>query len=182
MQIELICSKQIEAILIELLTSRGISIDKNAQVCIVEKGLAIPDMKVGILFDMTNLNVLMELVSHLVGPSEGNNQTIVGKSEEERYELITYPIICCFEGRGNAVFCITTTGEYRIKEKLYELEGKLPRSQFIRVSKSYIVNIGNVKEIIPWFGGRLILRFTRGNKEVEVSRSQVKSFKEFLGM
>ena len=69
-----------------------------------------------------------------------------------------------------------------MKEKLYELEGKLPRSQFIRVSKSYIVNIGNVKEIIPWFGGRLILRFTSGNKEVEVSRSQVKSFKEFLGM
>lgn len=182
MQFHLICSDKIKFILIELLNSRGISLDEQAQICLIEKGETIPDGKVGIIFEMTNLNILMELLNRFSNPIEKESQTIIGRLDEERFELIPFSKICCFEGRGNYVYCITAVGEYRIKEKLYELEGKLPRNRFIRVSKSFIVNISNVKEIIPWFGGRLILRFNNSNKEVEVSRSHTKSFKEFLDM
>lgn len=182
MQVQLICSDKMKAILTELITSRGIGLEEHAQICIVEKGRQIPDHKVGILYEMANLNVLLELLNHLANPSDKENQSIVGRLDEERYELIPYAKVNCFEGRGNFVYCITAGKEYRIKEKLYELELKLPRNRFIRVSKSYIVNISNVKEIIPWFGGRLILRFSDSNKEVEVSRSQVRGFKEFLDM
>jgi DNA-binding LytR/AlgR family response regulator len=93
-----------------------------------------------------------------------------------------------FEARGNNVFCIAAgvdhklTNEYRIKDKLYELEARLPQNRFLRVSKSYIVNIDNVNEIIPWFGRRLILRFVDGKREIEVSRNYVKNLKEYLGM
>lgn len=182
MHVQLVCSDKFRFILEELLTSRGVGLEEHAQICLVEKGEQIPDMKVGIVFEMSNLNILLELINHITNPADKENQTIVGKLDEERYELIPYTKVFCFEGRGNFVYCITADKEYRIKEKLYELETKLPHNRFIRVSKSYIVNISNVKEIIPWFGGRLILRFNDSNKEVEVSRSQVKSFKEFLDM
>lgn len=182
MQVQLICSDNIKAIMTELLSTRGIGIDEDAQICLAEKGEQIPDTKVGILFEMTSLKVLMELLNHFIIPLNKENSSIVGRLDEERYELIPYSRVCCFEGRGNFVFCITAAGEFRIKEKLYELEMKLPKNRFIRVSKSYIVNISNIKEIIPWFGGRLVLRFTDIGKEVEVSRSQVRSFREFLDM
>jgi len=58
----------------------------------------------------------------------------------------------------------------------------ISRNNFIRVNKSYIVNILMVKEIIPWFGGRLLLKFSGSEEKIEVSRNYVKDFKQFLGM
>lgn len=182
MQLQLICSDNIKQVLEELLNSRGISIDDNAQICLVQRGEELPITKVGIVFDTASLNSLLELLNRLVTPSDHDNRSIVGKADDERYELIPYHNISCFEGRGNSVYCIAENGEFRTKEKLYELENKLPVNRFFRVSKSYIVNISSVKEIIPWFGGRLILRFNNCSKEVEVSRNQVKGFKKFLDM
>ena len=95
--------------------------------------------------------------------------------------ILPYEQIQYFEARGNNTYCISRSGEYRVKEKLYELEGNLSQEKFIRVSKSFIVNIENVKEILPWFGRRLILRFTDSKSEVEVSKNYVKTFKDFLG-
>lgn len=95
-------------------------------------------------------------------------------------DIIVHSRICYFEARKNAVYCVTADGEYRVKEKLYELETTLPEDRFIRISRSYIVNIENVSRIIPWFGRRLVLRFNNTKKEVEVSKNYASAFKAFL--
>jgi DNA-binding LytR/AlgR family response regulator len=182
MKIALHCSEGSKSILLELLSAWNIAIDGQSPVCVVESGCDIPEDKIGIVFHMSNLASLMELLNPSAGKEPDPMDTIIGRNLHESYEIIPLGQIHYFEARGNYVFCITANQEYRVKEKLYELEAKLPQNRFIRVGKSYIVNIHNVKEIIPWFGRRLVLKFVDSKKEIEVSKNYVKNVKEFLGI
>lgn len=188
MKLSLNCTANLRGILQELLSARNIGIEEHSNLCIVETGCEIPKNKIAILFDFGNMGQLIDLLDKLARVSDDSPNTIIGRSKEDSFQIIAYPDIYYFEARGNYVYCIAAGAtldsprEYRIKEKLYELEARLPQNRFLRVGKSYIVNIDNVNEIIPWFGRRLILRFIDGKKEIEVSRNYVKSLKEFLGM
>jgi DNA-binding LytR/AlgR family response regulator len=181
MKFALICSPNLQPVLAELLKNRNIVIDDEAPYGIVESGFEPPRGKVLVLFDGNNLNHLIELLDKLAKPAESYPDGIIGRIGDERLEIVPYRKICYFEARGNNVVCVTPGGEYQVKDKLFELEEKLPAGRFIRISKSLIVNIANVKEIIPWFGRRLVLRFELLPAEIEVSKNYVRSFKEFLG-
>lgn len=182
MRVGLICRDSIKRILLELLSARGVHIDENSEVFFVEFGCEVPKNKASIVFDFDNMNPFLELLDRLCKPAEDAGNTIIGKSSEDKYEIVPFDRIHYFEGRGNSVVCITADCEYKVKSKLYELEERLPQNRFIRISKSLIVNISSVSQIIPWFGRRLVLRFTGSKNEVEVSRSYVKNFKNFLGI
>ncbi len=181
MKVELICSESIKPILKEVLSARNIDVTEKSDACIVEKGYEVPFGHVGIMFELEHMDKLLTFLDQFLKVPEERLNSIVGKYDDEKYEIIPFDKICYFETRSNITFCITEISEYRVKEKLYELEEKLPNSSFIRVNKSSIVNISSVKQIIPWFDRRLILRFDN-SREVEVARRQVKKFKEFLGM
>jgi DNA-binding LytR/AlgR family response regulator len=62
------------------------------------------------------------------------------------------------------------------------MEKLIACNNFIRVNKSNIINVLKIKEIIPWFGGRILLRFISSEERIEVSRNYVKDFKQFLDM
>lgn len=180
MRVGLSCTDNIRGILLELFNARNITVEDSAEVYVVEAGCPVAAGKVSIQFELGSLNALIGLLDLLAKQGDDTVNTIIGRSTEENYEIIPYKQICFFEGRGNNTFCITKEGEYRVKEKLYELEARLPQNAFVRVGKSFIVNIENVKQIVPWFGRRLVLKFTDCKKEVEVSKNYTKSFKEFL--
>jgi DNA-binding LytR/AlgR family response regulator len=182
MKIALQCSQSSEDLLLELLSTRSITVDPASSVCVVEAGLDIPQDKIVIVFHMAQLARLIELFDTIANDGGNSMNSVIGRNVHESYEIIPLDQIHYFEGRGNFVICATVDQEYRIKEKLYELESKLPVNSFIRVAKSYIVNIDNVKEIIPWFGRRLVLKFVHSKREVEVSKNYVKNVKEFLGI
>lgn len=181
MRTDLICSDNLRSVLTELLSARGIAIDEKSDLAIVESGYEIPNGKIAVVFDILNMAKLVEFLDKISRAGEDTLATIVGRNEDI-YELIPIKLVNFFEGRGNNTYCITGNGEYRVKEKLYELEERLPPQRFIRVNKSFIVNISSVKEIIPWFGRRLVLKFNQGDIEIEVSKNYIKSFKEFIGM
>lgn len=180
MKLNLICSDPHRLMLQELLGARSITIDAQADLCLVESGCPPPPDRLCILFQPGHIPALLDLLNRLASSGEESG-VIVGRINEDRYAVIAHEQIFYFEARGNYTFCVTSGGEYRVREKLYELEGGLPQDKFIRVSKSFIVNIENVSEILPWFGRRLILRFAGSKLEVEVSKNYVKTFKEFLG-
>lgn len=182
MKVGLVCSESTRAVLSELVSARNIEVDDSAGVCIVESGSDIPKGRIAILFEWSVINGLMELLEQLSNEAGEKIDNIVGKSGEDRYEVIPLTQVYFFEARGNNAWCITVNNEYRVREKLYELESKLPQNRFVRVGKSFIVNIGTVKEIIPWFGRRLVLKFIDSKKEIEVSKNYAKNFKDFLGM
>lgn len=65
---------------------------------------------------------------------------------------------------------------------LQELEDRLRYKGFFRTHRSYLVNLNKIKEISPWFNGAYVVILEGINHEVPVSRNQVKTFKQILGI
>ena len=64
---------------------------------------------------------------------------------------------------------------------LDELQARLDPAIFWRVHRSHLVNITNIKEIVPWFSRNYILKMKDPKAtEIPVSRSQTKRLREYL--
>ena len=98
-------------------------------------------------------------------------QLEVSKGEKEYYLIIDE--ILFFETDGSGVVVHTATQMYETKHKLYELEDLLP-GNFIRVSKSSILNSAKVRAIHKNITGASEVEFTGSNKKVFVSRNYFK--------
>ncbi len=73
---------------------------------------------------------------------------------------------------------VSGTSNYRT---LDELQARLDPAIFWRVHRSHLVNITNIKEIVPWFSRNYILRMKDPKAtEIPVSRSQTKRLREYL--
>ncbi|WP_243299789.1 LytR/AlgR family response regulator transcription factor [Bacillus litorisediminis] len=83
-----------------------------------------------------------------------------------------------FEGKTKIK---TVKQEYTVNEALVLLEKKLSENQFLRVHRSYIVNMDFIVEIEPWFNSTFNLILKDGSK-VPVSRTYVKDMKNLLGI
>ena len=80
---------------------------------------------------------------------------------------------------GADVLYIDTVDQTHLR--LYELEEQLAAWDFIRVSKSAIVNFSRVRSLRPDFGGRM--RLTMSNGEVVLANRQyVPAIKKKLGL
>lgn len=183
MIVNLCCSNN-EKTLIEMLKIRGITVDNEASICLVERGNNIPENGIIIIFDPTKLDELVEFLNEIKSTTNHKikESSVLAAKNEDIYELVPIDNIYYFIAEGNFVYCESEKSKVEVKKKLYELEEELAHKGFIRVNKSYIVNILKIKEIIPWFSGRLLLRFKSQKEDVTVSRNYVKSFKNFLGI
>ncbi|MBP2649260.1 MAG: response regulator receiver protein [Firmicutes bacterium] len=180
MIVNVVCSVELQAVLTELVKARGIEVNSEAKVTLVEKGCDYSPHGVAIVFEYNSLPEIVELLDLMAKKHEPAKNIISARRlDSDNYEILAYEDIIYFEAAGNNVYCLTATAKYRIKNKLYELETNLREQGFIRVGKSVLLNIMSVVEIIPWFGSRLLLKL-KNNHELEVTRNYVKSFKEFL--
>ena len=66
-----------------------------------------------------------------------------------------------------------------LESTVSELEAKLPEHHFFRINRQQIVNLKAIKNVTPWFNGKLKIALNNGN-EVEVSRRQSQKFKQDL--
>lgn len=188
MKIKLICSNSFEPLLKELLEARDFIIADDARFSLVEKGLELPEEGLSLVFKPDEMEQLISFLKNLIADGSKANKkdtTLPGHltgQTGDNYELISYQDIILLETETGDIYARTRKGrDYRIKEKLYELEELLTGEGFIRINKSNIINILHINEIVPWFNGRLLLKLDNG-KEVEVSRSYAGDFKNFLGL
>lgn len=86
-----------------------------------------------------------------------------------------------FEAVDNKVFLYLEKEVYETKLKLYELEERFVRSDFLRVSKSVIMNLSKVKTLSPAFNGRFEATMKNGEKVI-ISRQYVPALKDKLGL
>jgi two-component system LytT family response regulator/two-component system response regulator LytT len=79
------------------------------------------------------------------------------------------------------VYAHTRERAYMTNYTLRELEERLDPALFFRAHKSSLVNLQQVKEIVPWFGGRyrLVMRDAAGS-EVALSRTQTRALRARL--
>lgn len=89
-------------------------------------------------------------------------------------------VLRCY-GEEKGVKVQTTQGVYDLKERLYELESKLDRHTFVRISHSELVNLEKVTALDLSLTGTI--RMTLAEDTVcYVSRRYVKKIKEALGL
>lgn len=84
-----------------------------------------------------------------------------------------------FETDSERVFAHTAKDDYLVKQRLYELDDHLP-TDFVRVSKSAIVNVRHVYAITRNLTASSLIQFTNSHKHVYVSRHYYSVLKERL--
>jgi DNA-binding LytR/AlgR family response regulator len=99
------------------------------------------------------------------------------KDGKEYY--LSLNLILFFETSDNGVYAHTPDDVYKVKYKLYELEEILPRN-FLRVSKSTILNINHILSISSSLTSLNTVEFNKSYKRVYVSRFYFKSLKNRL--
>ena len=79
------------------------------------------------------------------------------------------------------VYAHTTERGFMTNFTLRELEERLDPDTFFRAHKATLVNLAQVKEIVPWFGGRFKLAMRgRDDADVVVSRAQARELRQRL--
>ena len=101
-------------------------------------------------------------------------QIIFYKNNSEYY--IPLSEILFFETEESSISAHTIDNIYQVKYKLYELEDILPNN-FMRVSKSTILNIDYIYSITKNLTSSSIVEFQNTHKKVYVSRHYYKLFK-----
>lgn len=105
---------------------------------------------------------------------------IIGKKANMNH-ILEPTEIHFFRANGDKIEAVTSEGTFQIREKLYEIEQMLPANQFIRISKSVIVNIHELSKFEASFNGTLCVYFKSGEKEY-VYRNYVKQLRQILQM
>lgn len=99
----------------------------------------------------------------------------------DEVEMIPPADILRFYTDGKGVSLETANGAYSVRERIYELEERLPKRDFVRISNSEIVNIRHITAIDLSFTGTVRLTLT-GGRLVFSSRRYIKKLKEAVGL
>jgi DNA-binding LytR/AlgR family response regulator len=79
------------------------------------------------------------------------------------------------------VFAHTRDGRYVVNFSIKELEARLPPEAFFRSHRSCLVNLDHVREVVPWFHGKLMLRLDDGTETI-VSEERAPRLRALLGL
>lgn len=100
---------------------------------------------------------------------------------DDRIVRLNYQDVFYFEANENRVFAYCSSEVYEVRYKLYELENLFAPWDFVRCSKSLIVNMEKIESLAPMFSGKLEAHLNNGERIV-ISRQYVHSLKEKLGI
>lgn len=100
---------------------------------------------------------------------------------EDRTLLVNACDILYFESVDNRIFLYTEKDVLETESRLYELEEMLSGKDFLRISKSQIVNVDKISALRPELNRTILLTLVNGEKLV-VSRRYVKALRELLSI
>ncbi len=137
---------------------------------------ACSEAKVIILTDkMTpEINVIVQKLSE-------SESTMLAGFKNDVVEAIEENDIFRVYASSGKVYAVTSGGEYLLKLRLYELEERLDKSRFVRISNSEIINLKKVKNFDMSFVGTICVTLKNG-EVTYVSRRFVSKIKQLLGI
>lgn len=95
--------------------------------------------------------------------------------------LLRYADIVRIFSANKNVYVSTEQGQYRIKERLYEMEERLDVKRYVRISNSEIINVQKLIKLDTSLTGTIKM-YLKGNQETYVSRRYVPKIKKALGI
>ncbi len=112
--------------------------------------------------------------------TRGELRRIVGM-QGRNTAIIDVHTVLAFYAKDKAVWAHTMNGEWRLKQRLYEIEEALPADAFTRISQAEIVNISAIKNLDLSLAGAISVCLKDGTRYY-VSRRQLGAFKAKLGL
>lgn len=119
---------------------------------------------------------VLRLKSHI----ELFDRKLQAKKENE-LRFVNSLDVLFFESVDNRTFLYTEDDVLEIKQRLYELEGILSDKDFIRISKSQIVNVNKIKVLKPELN-RTILATMCNGEQLCISRKYVRAMRNMLSI
>jgi DNA-binding LytR/AlgR family response regulator len=98
-----------------------------------------------------------------------------------RIVLLDLDEIYHISSEDRLVFAHTADAKYLLNFSIKDLEQRLPADRFFRNHRSCIVNLRHVREIEPWFHGKLMLKLDNG-AEVSVSEDRTPGLRAAVGL
>lgn len=120
---------------------------------------------------------ISELLKRL---SEETPQMLVG-FRGDTLEILEQANIFRIYAQAGKVIATTSKGNYLLRLRLYELEDRLGKSSFVRISNSEIINLKKVKAFDLSFAGTICVSLSNGTVTY-VSRRYVSKIKKVLGI
>lgn len=176
--VQLICSDKVRDKLRQELIKYQIEVSQDSSIALVEQGYDLPKEKLSIVFDALDyMDVIKLLVSGIREDHQIRN-TLTGFLDN-KFAVIDPTDILYIEAGSEGIMAHTSTNHYSIKETLQYYENLWVAKGFVRINKSQLVNLLHVKEIIPWFNSRYVIRMDN-NTELEVSKMFSKKLRNTL--
>ncbi|MDI6808044.1 MAG: LytTR family DNA-binding domain-containing protein [Candidatus Eisenbacteria bacterium] len=95
--------------------------------------------------------------------------------------LIPEDEIYFFNAEDKYTFLNTRDHDFIVSFPIKDLENRLDPAKFVRVHRSYVVNLNFIESVNRWFGGKLLVKMKNG-KEITVSRGYMASFKRKISL
>lgn len=100
---------------------------------------------------------------------------------DDKIVKLTPKDVFYFEAVDNKVFAYTGKGVYEVRKKLYEIEKEYADTDFLRISKSSIVNVAKIAYIRPLINGRFEAKL-KNDEKIIINRQYVIELKKKLGI
>ncbi|MDD8016977.1 MAG: LytTR family DNA-binding domain-containing protein [Bacteroidota bacterium] len=84
------------------------------------------------------------------------------------------------EAAGNYIKLHVWNEEHLIRDTMNSIETQLDPGKFVRIHRSTIVNVEQIKEMVPWFNGEYKITL-KSNAQVFLSRGFKDNFNKLLG-
>lgn len=108
------------------------------------------------------------------------DKKLQAKKENELYFVPSSDVLY-FESVDNRTFLYTEDNVLEVRQRLYELELILSDKDFIRISKSQIVNVNKIKALKPELN-RTILATMCNGELLSISRKYVRAIRAMLSI
>ncbi|MDD3171373.1 MAG: LytTR family DNA-binding domain-containing protein [Bacilli bacterium] len=129
--------------------------------------------KINIVFQEEDIDAILKMVKNIVLGED----YFINLENSLGVKRVNVRSIDYFEALDNDVFAIMGKERLYVLEKLYVLEETLVDRNFVRVSKSFLVNILKIDYIRPQLNYKLELVMLNGDR-IDVNRTYIKSFKQ----
>jgi len=99
-----------------------------------------------------------------------------------RTVLLSIDEIILLSARNKSTYAHTFENQYLVDMTLGELEERLAKDNFVRVHRSFMVNLDKIKEIVREEGAFVVVVADRDESRIPVARRQARVFKEAAGI
>ena len=107
-------------------------------------------------------NKITDEISELMQRLAEEKPRLLAGFKKETVSLLEQEKIIRIYAANSKVFAVTEDDEYQVRLRLYELEDRLDRKFFVRISNSEIINLRKIEEFDMSFTGTICVSLSNG--------------------